>query len=92
MPDWWHYTGAAGPVAAAALVTALTEGKAGLEGLLAQYSPRRAPAPWLLFAVFPLLVVLGAYLLASRRVDGAWPSYSQLATTDDLPNVGLPQC
>ena len=35
-------------------------------------------------------MLFGAGLLASRLVDGAWPSYSQLATTDNLPNVGLP--
>jgi membrane protease YdiL (CAAX protease family) len=90
MPEWWHYAGAAGPASAAVIVTALTEGRAGLRALVAHYDPRLAPGGWLLFAVASPLVLLGAGLAAARAADGAWPSYAALAKTSNLPALGLP--
>lgn len=90
VPDWWHYTGAAGPISAAFLVTALTEGRRGVIALLQRYSPRRAPLPWLAFALLSPCLLLALGLVMARLVDGSWPAYGDLAATDNLPALGLP--
>ena len=90
VPEWWHYLGAAGPVSAALLIAALSEGREGVLGLLGQYSPRRAATPWLAFAVLSPLLLLSIALVTARLADGAWPAYDELANAGDLPQLGLP--
>ncbi|MBI2189444.1 MAG: hypothetical protein HYU37_20295 [Acidobacteria bacterium] len=58
VPEWWHYTGAAGPIAAALVVAARTDGRAGLRTLFDQFRPRRALAGWLLFPAASPVVLL----------------------------------
>src|SRR5574341_1235429 len=57
VPEWWHYVGAAGPVSAAVVVSAVTQGNAGLKQLFRHYSLSRIQLPWVAFSVFvPLLL------------------------------------
>ena len=90
VPAWWHYAGALGPLTAALLVAALTEGRAGLRALVGQYSPRRVRLPWLAFAVLGPIALAGFGLVAARLVDGAWPSFAALSHVGDLPALALP--
>lgn len=90
IPRWWHYTGATGPIAAAVTVSALTGGPRGVRALFAQYSPRRTSPRWLAFSVGMPVAQFAVAAVVIRLVDGAWPSYSQVASTDDLPFSGLP--
>jgi membrane protease YdiL (CAAX protease family) len=90
LPEWWHYLGAAGPIGAALLTAALTEGRSGLRKLLAQYSPSRASGRWLAFAVLSPLALLGLGMVLARAIDGAWPSFADLSHTDNLPAMALP--
>jgi uncharacterized protein len=61
---WWmifFLPGAYGPTFAAVIVTAMTEGLAGVRTLLGKFCQWRAPVGWWLFVVVaPLAVVLGA--------------------------------
>jgi uncharacterized protein len=55
---WWHYAGAAGPVGAALIVAAVSEGRVVVQGLLRQFSPSRVRWPWLAFAILSPLALL----------------------------------
>jgi membrane protease YdiL (CAAX protease family) len=90
VPEWWHYLGAAGPITAAILVSLVSGGRAEAAALMSRYSLRRAPVPWIAFAVASVLVMLCLGLVVSRLVDGAWPTYQELAKTSNLPAMGLP--
>lgn len=90
VPPWWHYAGASGPILAALLVSALTEGRAGVGSLLEQYAPSRVRWRWLAFAVLSPLALLALALVVARAVDGAWPSLDSLSHADDLPAMILP--
>ncbi len=90
VPEWWHYAGAAGPIAAALIVAALTEGRTGILALIRQYRPSRTAAGWLLFAWSSLLISFAAGLVAARLADGVWPAYADIAKASNLPAIGLP--
>jgi len=89
MPRWWHYTGAAGPITAAAVMTLATEGRQGLRDLFARFDPRRPKPGWLAFAVLMPLLLAAASFVIIRLTTNEWPSYRQLSTTDDLPYSGI---
>lgn len=90
VPLWWHYTGAAGPITAAFLIAAFTEGLHGARSLLRQYSPGRVQLRWLAFAITMPLAFATLGFVVARAVDGAWPTFEELSTTDNLPDLGLP--
>jgi membrane protease YdiL (CAAX protease family) len=90
LPAWWHYLGAAGPVSAALLVTATSEGRAGLRELARQYSPWKVHWSWLAFAVLSPLILLAGALVTAKLADGRWPTYDEIARTSNLPALGLP--
>jgi membrane protease YdiL (CAAX protease family) len=81
--------GLCGPAAAAFVVTAVADGKAGVHDLL------RRMARWRIGrwgAVVPAapLVVLGLGLLAVRTVTGAWRPWSDVISISGLPTTLLP--
>lgn len=90
VPAWWHYAGAAGPVSAAVVIAALSEGRAGIRSLLDQFALHRVRWPWLTFAVFCPVVLMLAGLVLTRVIEGEWPSYDALSRTDNLPALALP--
>lgn len=90
VPAWWHYAGAFGPLLAAALIAALSGGRAALKALAAQYAPSRVPRPWLAFAVASPLVLAAVGLVAARAVDGSWPGLAALSRAGDLPPMAMP--
>lgn len=90
VPTAWHYTGAAGPVTAAAFVAWTTEGGNGLQALLRQYRPSRVASGWAAAALGSTLVLFAAGLVAARIADGTWPAYEDLAKASNLPAIGLP--
>jgi membrane protease YdiL (CAAX protease family) len=88
-PEWWHYFGAGGPVTAAVAVS-LALGAGGVRTLARQYDPRRMTTGWLSFAVLsPLALFLAGATVAAASGDG-WPSYTETATSNNLPVMALP--
>jgi len=90
VPDWWHYTGAAGPVTAAIIILSLSEGREGIRHLGRQFVPTRIGITYLLAGVASLLALFATALIAHRIVQGAWPPLADLAKTSNLPALGLP--
>jgi CAAX protease family protein len=90
VPEWWHYAGAAGPIVAALLVAARTEGRSGVRGLLGQFNPRRAPGGWLLFAIVSPVALFGLGAVVLWIVESRWPTYQDVAQAANLPALGLP--
>jgi len=90
VPEWWHYTGAAGPVAAAFIVVALVDGRAGTRALLTQYDPSKLRSPYAVLAFVSLLAMFAVGLVAERIAEGGWPAYSEVTKANNLPAIGLP--
>jgi len=90
IPAWLYYLGSFGPMCAALIVTTLTEGRQGIERLLARLIKWRIGFRYYLFAI---LGPLGLFALAAsinRVVSGAWPDLALLGKVDYLPTIGAP--
>lgn len=90
VPAWWHYAGAAGPIAAALIVASRTEGRGAVRELFAQFHPQRATGGWMLFAVLSPVVLFAVAAVGVRATEGGWPAYAEVARTQNLPALGLP--
>lgn len=86
-PFWIHYFVAFGPMLSAILVTALTEGAAGLGTWLRNLVRPRIAWPWWLMAISPL-IAYGLFALLLRLAQGSWPEFQQLGQVNYLPNLG----
>jgi len=88
LPGWLHYLSAYGPLLAAVLVTARSEGEAGLRMWWSRLTRWRAGAgPWAL-ALSPLLLYAIAAVV-ERFARGAWPDVLRLGQLNFLPPIGL---
>jgi membrane protease YdiL (CAAX protease family) len=89
-PPGLHFFGALGPILAAAIVTGVTQGSAGLRDLLRRMARWRVGAKWLLFATFSPAVgfLIGAAVLSALRGD--WSVFSQFGYIAELPRLSWP--
>jgi CAAX protease family protein len=67
--------GAAAPAIAALAMTAVTDGRAGVRGLLARLFLRSTAARWYLFAVAYMAAVKLTVAILHRAILGAWPVF-----------------
>lgn len=82
-----HFPGLLGPMLAAVVVTAIREGKAGLQELAARMVRWRVPLRWYAVALAPAagaLLALGALAAAGR----GWPSLDEFSTMPGVPDLG----
>lgn len=90
IPGWLHYLVAWGPALSALVVTAITEGWAGIGQLLGRlFRWRLSLADWLLAVGTPLLLLAVAVLI-SRIVNNTMPDLALLGQVDYLGNIGIP--
>lgn len=85
IPMWIHYFASFGPMTAALLLTALTEGRPGMRKLIAAIFKWRVEVRYYAFAI---LVPIGLFALAcllNRLITGAWPDLTLLGVPDYLP-------
>jgi membrane protease YdiL (CAAX protease family) len=75
-----------GPLVAAVLITAVTEGRVGVRALVATMARWRVPVRWYLTCVAPLLAA--GVVVAARAITGTGPSLTALSTIPGLPAVG----
>lgn len=90
VPFWIHYLGGFGPMAAAFIVTALSEGAGGIRRLLSGVTKWRVGWTWVLVAVFlpvGLFVISG---IIQRATTGTGPDLALLGEVEYLPYLGIP--
>jgi len=80
-----HYLGAFGPMIAALILTALSEGITGIRALLSRWFKWRVKARYYAFAILGPLGLFILAMLINRLVSGAWANLSLLGEADYLP-------
>ena len=90
VPFWIHYLGGFGPMLAALIVTALSEGGAGIRRLFSGVAKWRVGWMWVLIAVFLPIGLFAIAGLIQRLTSGAWPDLALLGEVEYLPYLGIP--
>lgn len=85
IPMTIHYLGAFGPLGAAIVLTAFTDGFSGLRALLGRWFKWRVGARYYAFAVLGPLAFFSVAVMFYRLSSGTWPDLSILGTADYLP-------
>jgi membrane protease YdiL (CAAX protease family) len=80
-----HYLGAFGPLIAAFIVIALTEGKAGIRTLSNRWFKWRVELRYYAFAVLAPIVFFILAVLINRLISGGWSDLALLGEADYLP-------
>ena len=88
VPLWIHYFASFGPMGAALIVTAITQGGAGVRGLLGRITKWRVPWQYYVFAVAIPLLLFAAAALLNGVITGAWSQLTLLGQPDYLPYLG----
>lgn len=83
-----HYLGAFGPMLAALIVTALTEGPAGIRALISHGCKWRVQVRYYAFAILAPIALFTLAVLVNRVISGEWPDLSLLGEADYLPYLG----
>jgi membrane protease YdiL (CAAX protease family) len=87
LPGWLHYLSAYGPMLAAAIVCARTEGAAGLRAWRARLVRGRASRLAWTLALSPVFLYVVAAAV-ERVASGRWPDPSGLGRVHFLPDLG----
>jgi membrane protease YdiL (CAAX protease family) len=90
VPFALYYLGSFGPMLAAIIITALTEGSRGLRHLFSGLFKWRVGFGYFAFSVFGPFVLLVIARIASRLMTGVWPDLSLLGKADYFPYLGIP--
>lgn len=80
-----HYLGAFGPLIAAFIVIALTEGKAGIRTLTSRWFKWRVELRYYAFAVLAPIAFFILAVLINRVISGKWSDLALLGDADYLP-------
>jgi membrane protease YdiL (CAAX protease family) len=88
VPYALYYFGSFGPAVAALLVTALTEGGAGIRNLVSRIFRWRAEFRYYAFAVLAPIGLFALAFLLNRLIAGEWSDLSLLGQADYLPDLG----
>lgn len=88
VPMTIHYLGAFGPMVAAFIVLALTDGKAGIRKLISRWFKWRVEARYYVFAILGPVALFSLAVLVNRLITGDWSDLTQLGEADYLPYVG----
>jgi CAAX protease family protein len=90
VPYGLYYLAPFGPALSAIILTAATEGRAGLGRLLSRLWKWRVGFRYYAFAVLAPIGLFGVAVLANRIIAGAWPDLSLLGQIDYMPYLGVP--
>jgi uncharacterized protein len=89
VPFALHYLAAFGPMLAALIVTAATEGSTGIRHLLAGLVKWRVGLGWFLFSALSPIALFIVAVIAGYVTNGTWPDISLLGDVDYLPYLGI---
>jgi uncharacterized protein len=90
VPFAFYYLGSFGPMIAAIILTALTEGGRSLRALFGRLLKWRVGIGYLAFSVFAPVALLILARTVTRLTTGVWPDLSLLGKADYLPYLGIP--
>jgi membrane protease YdiL (CAAX protease family) len=90
VPYALYYLASFGPMISAMVVSAVTDGRAGLKRLLGGLLKWRVPLRYYAFAVLAPIGLFGLAVLLNRAITGAWPDLRLLGQIDYLPYLGIP--
>lgn len=82
-----HYLNPFGPMAAALIMLALTEGKTGIQVLIRRWFKWRVDARYYAFAILGPIALFSLAVLINRVISGTWSDLSLLGEVDYLPYV-----
>jgi membrane protease YdiL (CAAX protease family) len=89
IPFALHYLTAYGPLAAAFIVTAMTDGTAGIRELWGRMFQWRVGLGWILVSAFSLVALFGVAAVSLRLLGEPWPDLRLLGQVNYLPNLGI---
>ena len=82
-----HVLGLFGPMLAALLITALTEGREGLRDLFGHMGRWRVGLRWYVAALSPL-AFMGIAMLGQGWMGGRWPTLADFGRFNGFPDAG----
>lgn len=88
VPYALYYFGSFGPMLSALVVTALTEGRAGIRDLFGRIFKWRVPFRYYGFALLVPAALFVLAFLVNRAISGTWSDLSLLGQPDYLPYLG----
>lgn len=88
LPAWMHYLVAYGPLLSAVIVTAVTQGRAGLEALGRRMTRFRVCPGYLVLSFSPL-VLGGIAMWLLNRITGSTLRFVDLGAVNYLPPLGM---
>jgi uncharacterized protein len=89
VPYALYYLASFGPALAAIVVTAFTQGFAGVTSLLKRLLKWRVGFRYYAFAILAPVGLFVVAVLLNRIVSGAWPDLGRLGEVDYLPYLGV---
>ncbi|MCX6048860.1 MAG: type II CAAX endopeptidase family protein [Chloroflexi bacterium] len=89
VPPALHYLASFGPLLAALIVTAATEGSSGLRQLLAGLLKWRVGLGWILFAILSPIILFGIAAVVGYATQEKWPNLALLGEVAYLPYLGI---
>ena len=89
LPFWIHYLASFGPLAAALIVTAGLEGRAGIARLFSGLWKWRVGLGHFVFSAFSPIIVFLVGSILTRYAQGQWPDFGLLGKVDYLPYLGV---
>ena len=85
VPYWLYYFASFGPMSAALIVTAITNGAEGIRMLLGRFLKWRVGFKYFAFAVLGPIGLFALAVLVNRVITGAWSDLHLLGEADYLP-------
>ncbi len=89
LPPALHYLASFGPMLSALIVTAATEGSAGIRQLLAGIVQWRVGLGWVLFATLAPIALFAVAAIVGYATKRTWPDLAVLGEVDYLPYLGI---
>jgi uncharacterized protein len=89
VPFALHYLTGYGPLLAAFIVTALTEGRSGIRDLVSRMFRWQVGLGWVLISAFSLVGVFAVAVVVTGFLGAPWPDLNLLGQVNYLPNLGI---
>ncbi len=78
--EHWHFLGAFGPIGAALIVTAISDGKIGISKFFESMTCRKVNPIWFLISVFSPFVLFLLSMFILRIFSNSWPDFGKLVS------------